>query len=395
MSAPTLVDPTGQNNQQAGSPIIVGAARYVATFDTVGPTIQMFKCTTLGTWTLMDGPNSPASGGVVTSCEHAGLIFVVSTDATASFVTVSIFDTSSDIWTSSTITVNPTPNQIKGAYCIYRVFDDQLIVYMPEGQTLTPYIWSKGGYFLFDPIALTARIWVETDAFMTALTPTGHHAFRFAAGMVQGNGRVHLFISGIDVGNSIYNLYQVALDDGGTLGTPQLIDINSDIPATLPFARGDGNVIVVGVGWNVGGSDFTTVTYYSATVAASDSQSFTKATVSAPGNLLGSLAFAFFSASTFLLIAYTDPSSFLTQIGYFQDSGGGLGAMALVGIDPTSDTYTLDGAVNDPVGGFGVLMDDFTGLAVQLVYWPPGVSVILGYATSGGSLVGIGAYATC
>lgn len=188
MAAPSLITASGA--QTPGSLFNIGSSLYAFVLD--ANQIQVWLSTDAGvTWNEQDSAGRPNtnSSGTPGFATDGTILYAVYTN-TSNVMAVSQFDTSSNLWTTTTVTTN-SPNPAD-TYVGYRAVDFTLIVYgAPDSlQIIGPPLQQRIGVFLFDTSALTFTNWVQSSGSIvtddTVWDPVA---------VLQGNGNEFILIS--------------------------------------------------------------------------------------------------------------------------------------------------------------------------------------------------------
>ena len=224
-------------------PWLVGSARYVL-LDNQGSSVNMWKSIDAGvTWSVMDLAGSPLQG-LSASVLGGTKIYAAGNDETGnpnSPLMLSIFDTVTDTWVSSTTGPNLSAVTGRDITVFYRAFDNKLII---AGTPLTLTIGGnpRTGYILFDVGTLTFSGW-------TRIGETGVSAQTWECnGILQGVGEVDFLLFSYGAGNAgTRAIWRQPLTDSGVLGVRVQVDTITDAGFTsiTPYGFSDGITAVI------------------------------------------------------------------------------------------------------------------------------------------------------
>ena len=239
------------NHGLPGPWLAPNGARYLV-LDAGGGDIDIWKSTDLGvTWAVVDVANSPLQT-ITASVLNGSRIYAIGNDTFTAVdnLRVSVFNTATDLWESSTL--NPNANSgDTGRFLsvVFRSSDSQLVI---AGTPLSLKVGGllRTGYLLFDTGALTFSAWVRTGE-------TGASTLTWECdAILQGVGEVDfLFFSYVAPSNTgIRAIWRQPLSDAGALGAKVQIGTITDGGASnvTPYGFSDGvNAVVVWVPTNL------------------------------------------------------------------------------------------------------------------------------------------------
>lgn len=288
--------------------------------------VQMWKSTDSGvTWAKVGiDPSCGFGGGAVSSCTDGGKIYVLSVDPTLLFEQISIFDTTTDTWTSTTVTGNAV--QASNVAAIgYRASDKQLIVTAPVVAFQFAANDIRCGYFLFDAAAHTWGPWTRCG-FTMADPGVAWNVFSVLQG--SGNAFWFVFLKGPAVlPNGIYSVVIQSLT-GNALGPLTTIASNATIAPNVAFLKqGFSDGIHAIVAWQPDNS-IQSLTVLEAPVGT---MAFTSQIVSAAaGFIIEDWAVMCSTAAGFVLFIASD-NGVSFPVDYYVDSGMGFAAKTNLG----------------------------------------------------------------
>lgn len=339
MPFPTTVstDNAFPNSPGLSGPFVFGGSIYIFAVDvdiSSTGTVVAYKSPDGIVWSAKDIANGPVTGGVAldtTFCTDGSKVYCISDESTATFLVVSVFDPSSDTWTSSTnsgiITSSPSVGvgDIFGA--CYRSSDGKLvIVFCPHSLVITSlagHLVTRTAYILFDPVGLTFGSVVPCGKIGDVSDDTYYVPAFVAPG---SSGLVHFFSIGTPVLGGENLSYQQALN-GAALGT-YVIVANPSAQACFTCQNfpvfSDGGTIVVAQ-WQDGTGGMIEIL----TGISADPISFLGKSVIVPSASIWDFRVFISSGKKYLFVSYNLATG--STIGYWVDSGSGFVGPTVLG----------------------------------------------------------------
>jgi len=312
-------------------PFKIGSAFYVVVTDSSNAVVRIFKSTDSGvTWSEKDSASEPAIGTVAfTSAVQNGTKIYVASVSAGLFWQVSVFDSGTDTWTSTTVSTNAASANYNAGCMAYRASDGSLII--TDQVQPNPGVTSSVAYFLFDTVALTFGSYILIGNTSTISTNDNTNPFA----VLNGSGYTHFILVYHDAIAGTFTLQQQSLSDGGSLGSLQSI---ATVPNIFMFAissASDGTNLLVLI-W-----DYTlgtpTITAYEAVSAGSPTWMNQTLTPSVTNiDAIGAAV----SGGIFYLLLVSDDGAGNYTYALTSDSGGGFNpSYTTIGTDTDFDQY--------------------------------------------------------
>lgn len=350
-------------------PFLFGTARY-ACLEGFANVVSMYKSVDGGqTWNEMDAANAPISAGdspQATCSDGVSKMFTVSTGTLLDVFQISIFDTTTDKWLSSTpLPALQFPSGNSVAIC-YR--PDKTLVISTQINTLGV---SFAKYFTFDTIGLTGSAYTAMGI-NDGAEWSGHVAFR-------GIGRTHIILKRLS--GTQRTVYQQALTDGGALGACTIVDDINDADDSFLYDNGGANATTAAICWAKQTSLFDVTTILQAPIINANTLVWSSQTVSVgAGNTVNQAGVAVGALGVYFFAAVFLPGPVPpTQILYALDTGAGFAANVILGnIDEEITNVWGEGLES---GNVGLVMTGVTPV-FGAFYWetagsaPPVVPVV-------------------
>lgn len=385
MTFPNIITTTGSlgSGSQPGPWRAPNGSLYVLTSGSgASPfTLCILKSTDEGvTWAIMNDGGSPPDSGIgsafVGTMVGAQIWTANNTGAGAVTQSFTPFDTTTDTWGSPTAVTTASATDQGPWSLFYRASDNKLIL-APDGVASfgVPFGKLRCGYLVFDISSLSFVDFVPCGE-------TGASAFDWSCiGLIAGAANECDFIFWVT--GSDQELWRQSLSSGGVLGTKTLIDTSTGpmLGGAAPAACSDGTTAYVI--WQP--TNLTAKVY----TAPTSTWVFTNQTLTIAGSELNveSVAIVVKSPKVFSFIV-TGAGNVLTAT----DTGAGFGSLTSLGALPGSgfNSNVIWGNTLGSVA-WGIVM---IGGATNY-FWEFGmVAAISGYASSGGTLIGSGSYAS-
>jgi len=326
MAFPNLVSAANFVELSSGGPYEISAGRvYQPAFNLAATLVQMWKSMDSGvTWAKVGSDQACGTGGSMSSATDGTKIFVLSSNAAQTFQQVSVFDTGSDTWTSTTVTTNALKASNPASGMAYRASDRQLIVAAPVQAFQFAVDDTRCGYFLFDAVALTWGPWIRCGS--TVADPgVAWNVFS----VLQGSGSTFWFLflqepSSVSGGTRNVVIQSLA---GSVLGGLTTIATHSDASAVSFLNPGFSDGVHAIIAWQPD----NTVNQVNVLEAPVSSMAFGTQTIAVAGGFtLDGFAVMCSAVAGFVLFLASD-NGVTFPVDYYVDSGFGFGAKTNLG----------------------------------------------------------------
>jgi hypothetical protein len=365
--------PDGTKTQSAGrnGPTVVGSSLYLTGGDvnTVLGLAQVYKSTDAGvTWSLMDGANGPGifANFVQSVLDNDGVrIWVVFLDQNI-FLSIAIFDTSTDTW--GPVLGTPTSVNITGGVWISAEQDQagNILVGGPFGATefITPFDTATAQFIVF-----TGGDW---ELFFRDFTQPpdiagAPHALSLSL-MIRAGGFIHCFFNQVNdsapsvpcfhqsIASGTFHLGTLEQLPGGATAVPSDL-VATDIPVPFAAVVAGGVVFVAASGIGAPAQDFTQLFLGSAANGADLGISLTPRDLFVGGAQVQSFGLVSISGVVYAFFAWavTPPP------------GIGTSSFSYLAVSPSGSASVLIGALADN-GVLYVQVSAFSG-SYALAFW--------------------------